>query len=616
MSLPVHKSLTFALIVLAFAVPAAAQVAAGEASLNLNGTVSVGYGDDYTNNAGSDHSIAGAGNADLSGYYFNPNFLSFDIAPFYNQSRLNSNYQSMTGASGVSASAKFFSGSPFGGSVSYSATFNSSGNFNVPGLANYTTHGNSETFGVNWGIHLKDYPTLNLSFTNANNGYSVYGAETPGTMHENAFSATSGYHIAGFSLNGGYQYNGNRTLTPEFLAGGPAEPTDSGTQSFFFGVGHSLPFHGAFSANAVRMDLHTAYGDSGSTDNYTTDIDTLSSSVNFAPVNHLNVGANAYYTDNLEGTLYNTLVTAGAILPGTESQTSSHDLNLVGNVNYEMPAEHLDFQGYIQRQQQTYLGESFISDSFNGTATYSNALFGGQFNGVLGLTDTAVNSSHEDLLGINASINYTHPVQRWTLTGGLAYSQNTQTVLINYTTSNYNYFGSVGRKINRKTYWSASASGMRSLLTDVPDSANSSQSYTTTFSVSRVSFGGAYSKSSGNALLTTTGLVSTPIPVTALPASAVVLYNGTSYSLNVGATPIRGLTVSGVWAKALNGTSADSTMSNNNSNNMYFLLMYHLRKLDVQAGYSRLLQGFSGTGVPPALEGSIFVGVSRYFNFF
>ena len=227
-----------------------------------------------------------------------------------------------------------------------------------------------------------------------------------------------------------------------------------------------------------------------------------------------------------------------------------------------------------------------------------------------------MNSSNQDLLGINASINYTHAIRRWIVNGGLAYSQNTQTVLINYTTSNYDYFGSVGRRISHRTYWSASASGLRSLLTDVPDSANSSQSYTTSLSLSRFSFGGSYSKSSGNALLTATGLVSTPIPVTALPGSAVVFYNGTSYSLNVGTTPVRGLTFTGVWAKALNGTSANSTMSNNNSNNMYFLLMYHLRKLDVQAGYSRLLQGFSGTGVPPALEGSIFVGVSRYFNFF
>ena len=114
---------------------------------------------------GSDHSIAGAGAADLTGSYYNPNFLSFDVQPYYNQSRLNSSFQSMTAASGVNASARIFGGSHFPGSISYSAAFNSSGNFNVPGLANYTTHGDTDTLAINWGVHLEDLPSLNLSFS-------------------------------------------------------------------------------------------------------------------------------------------------------------------------------------------------------------------------------------------------------------------------------------------------------------------------------------------------------------------------------------------------------------------------------------------------------------------
>ena len=114
---------------------------------------------------GSDHSIVGAGQADLSGFYYNPNFLSFDVQPFYNQSRLNSTFQSLTAASGVTASAKIFGGSHFPGSISYSTTYNSSGNFNVPGLANYTTHGNNDTLAINWGVHLDHLPSLNFSFS-------------------------------------------------------------------------------------------------------------------------------------------------------------------------------------------------------------------------------------------------------------------------------------------------------------------------------------------------------------------------------------------------------------------------------------------------------------------
>jgi hypothetical protein len=306
-----RTAVILALLFLVLAARAPAQVTPGEASLNLNGTISAGYGDAYSNVAPSDHSIFGAGQGDLSGFYYNPNFLSFNVLPFYNQSRLNSTYQSIIAASGVSASANIFSGSPFPGSASYSAVFNSSGNFGIPGLPNYTTHGNSDTLALTWGVHLKDLPSLNLSFTNANNAYSVYGAETPGTLHFDTFSATSAYRIAGFSLNGGYQHTGTQAFTPEFLSGESSEHTDSGSNAFFLGVGHNLPWDGSISASATHLEISTGFADTNSTDHYNTSIDTLTGALNFAPASHLNVGANAFYTDNLEGTLYNTLLTAG-----------------------------------------------------------------------------------------------------------------------------------------------------------------------------------------------------------------------------------------------------------------------------------------------------------------
>ena len=605
-----------AVFILVLAARAAAQVSAGEASMNLNGTISAGYGGDYSNVAASDHSIFGAGVADLSGSYYNPNFLSFDIQPFYNQSRLNSTFQSTTAASGVSAIAKIFGGSPFPGSISYSTTYNSSGNFGIPGLANYTTHGNNDVLAVTWGAHLKDLPSLNLSFSDANSAYSIYGVSTSGTLHDDTFSATSAYRIAGFNLSGGYQYAGTKAVTPEFLSGEPAENSNSGANSFFLGVGHDLPFNGSISAGATRLDLNTNVGDTTLSDKYDTTIDTLTGALNFAPATHLNVGANAYYTDNLEGTLFNTLLTAGVTVPQVEAQQSSRDLSLIGVANYEMPAQHLDLRALIERQQQTFLGTSFVSDSYNGTATYSNALLGGQFNGVLGVTRTSVSTTNESLLGLNASINYTHPIRRWNVAGGFAYSQDNQTVLIAYTTSGYNYYGSVGRRIRRRWYWGAYAGGLRSLLTNVPGSANSSQSYSTSLSLPRFSLNAAYSNSSGNALLTSTGLVATPVPVTAVAPAAVVLYTGKSYSAGIGSSPIRGLTLSATYAKALSGTNSNSTLSNNNYENMYFLMMYQLRKLSFQAGYSRLVQGFSVSGMPPTMVGSFFVGISRWFNFF
>jgi len=617
MSLAVKKSpLILAVLLLALTTRAWAQKTAGETSMNLTGTVSAGYSNDSSNIAGSDHSLVFGGTADLSGSYYNPNFLSFDVQPFYNQSRLNSNFQSITSSSGVNASAKIFGGSNFPGSVSYTAAFNSSGNFNIPGLANYTTHGNNDALVVNWGVHVDDLPNVNFTFSNANNDYSIYGTNTWGSLHANTFSVTTAYKIAGFNLDGGYQHAGTQNLTPEFFTDHEQEHADTGANSFAFGVGHDLPWHGSFSAAATHLAIATDLGDSAAGDRYNTTIDTVTGSANFAPRQRLNVGANTFYTDNLEGTLYNTLLTSGVTVPLTAGQLSSHNLSVTGYADYQMPEEHLVLHGFVERQQQTFLGISFASDSYNGMATYSNTLLGGSFNGVVGVTHTTLVTSQESLTGLNTSVNYTHQIDRWNVGGSFGYSQDAQTVLIAYTTSGYTYVGSVGRRLGRRSYWGAFASGARNLLTNQPGSANSSQSYSTSFSLPRVSFNGTYSRSSGNALLTPTGLVPTSLPLPIITPAAVVFYHGNSFSVGLGAHPTRGLTLSAIYAKALSGTQTNATNSNNNNENLDILMTYNVRKLNFITGYSRLNQGFSLSGAPPAVVGSFFVGVSRWFNFF
>jgi len=304
------------------------------------------------------------------------------------------------------------------------------------------------------------------------------------------------------------------------------------------------------------------------------------------------------------------------ILPQTEAQQSSHDLSLTGYGNYEMPAYHLYLHGFIERQQQSFLGIRFASDSYNGTATYSNKLLGGSFNGVLGLTRTDLDTTHQTLLGLTSSINYTHQIQRWTLAGSLSYSQDTQTILLAYTNSGYAYSANVDRKIGRRAYWGANVSGARSVLTNQPGTANSSQSYSTSLSLPRFSINGSYSDSSGNALLTPTGLVATPVPLPVITPAAVVLFNGKSYSFGFGASPTRRLTLSAIYAKAWSATQSNSTSSNNNNENMDFRVLYNLRQLSFTAGYSRLTQGFSLLGGPPTLVGTYYVGISRWFNLF
>jgi hypothetical protein len=61
------------------------------------------------------------GSATAAGYYYNPNFVSFNLSPYYGQSRANSDSQSISDSSGVNLSTGIFSGSHFPGQISYAS---------------------------------------------------------------------------------------------------------------------------------------------------------------------------------------------------------------------------------------------------------------------------------------------------------------------------------------------------------------------------------------------------------------------------------------------------------------------------------------------------------------
>jgi hypothetical protein len=622
------------LLIMAMAPRTNAQVNLGDASMHLTGMLSGGYSADYSNIANSDHNNIGAGVADLSGSYYNPNFLGFNISPFYNQSRLNSEFQSITAASGVNGTAAIFSGSNFPGTISYSKVYNSTGNYAVPQLANlnsegiaqpasYSTNNDTDTLAINWGLNFGDWPRLNFSFINGGADYSLYGTNASGTTRFDTVSLTSSYKVAGFFLGGGFQHSGSNSLTPEVLVAAASDQSNSTTNTLSFNAAHALPWHGGASAGVTRSTVDTVdtvLGDSGSRTSYDATIDTLNGALNVTPIENLNAGFNAYYTDNLEGTLYNSLLTAGAIVPGSEAETPSDALSLTGYGNYDI-GTHLHVRGTVTRQEQSFLGTSFASDSITGTVMYSNSLLGGYFTAVAGVTRTWLSGStqYHATTGTNDSITYTRKVAGWNVNGAFGYSQDVETVLIAYTSSGFNYTGGIGRKLSRHTYWGAYAAGSKSLLTDEPGSSNSSRSYSTTLSLYRFSVSGSYGKANGNALLTPTGLVSTPVPVPILNPASVVLFNGTSYSAGLGASPVPGLTITASFSKGISDTQTRATnvaYSNNNNQNVSAILYYNFRKLNFTAGYSRLEQGFSISGVPPTNVGSYYFGVSRAFNFF
>jgi hypothetical protein len=127
---------------------------------------------------------------------------------------------------------------------------------------------------------------------------------------------------------------------------------------------------------------------------------------------------------------------------------------------------------------------------------------------------------------------------------------------------------------------------------------------------------GSYSKASGQALATGGGLVPVPVPSPTLPSSLVSLFGGDSYSFGLSSTPVKNLILTAAYAKSNSNTTSSGVASMNENDEYNALIQYQYRKLSFNSGYSRLGQGFSGSGTAPEVISSFYIGVSRWFNFF
>ena len=595
-----------------FANPASGQVQVGDASMNMNGTVSGGYSASYGNAIGSSHSFGFAGASTLSGFYYDPGFLSFNFSPYYNQSRANSNFQSITDSSGFNFSSGIFGGSHFPGSINYSKAYNSEGNFNLPGLPNYTTHGNSDVFGINWSEVVPGLPSLSAGFQTGGNQYSVYGTNDNGNTGFHSFTLHSGYVIDGFSLSAYYQNGTSHSLIPQVFSN-PQQPltVNSNSDGYGFSASHNLPLHGGISATFSRTNFGTQ--DQGY--NFNGTVDLVSATAGIQPTQKLHFSVSSNYSDNLAGSIYQSLTSSGILAPPINQSQTSNSLDTLAVATYAiMP--NLQAQGDVERRDQHFLGESFGETSYGGGLTYTRGLLGGTFNGSVFATDNRLDNSNLNVLGLTTTVNYNRQIDLWVVSGSFSYAQNVQTLLVSYTTSFFNYSGHVRRRFG-KFSWNAGAGESRTGFTALPGTESHSESITTGIGWSHwITANGAYATSTGIALPTATGLAPPPTPAPVPLPSLLILYGGHSYSFGLGSSPVRRLTISASYSKA-NSNTASAGLASWNANkqiNTYF--QYQFRKVYLTGGYATLSQGFSASPTAPATVSSYYLGVSRWFNFF
>jgi hypothetical protein len=601
----------FEAAILLLAWPIAAQVRTGLLSSSLSGVISPGYTADYGNMTSSEHNWVMGGTATYSGSFYNPSFLSFNANVYLNQSRANSDFQSISDASGVSASANIFGGSHFPGSINYSKAYNEEGNYAVPGLANFVTHGNNDSFGVNWSENVPDLPSFSAGFQMGSSQYSVYGANDQGNTTFHSVNLHSAYTLAGFNMGAFYSDGDSHSLIPQVVAGDQDTEVHSDGSAYGFNISHKLPLNGSVSAGINRSDWDTDYLGNNSTG--TVDIFNALAAVH--PTEKLSFSASANYSDNLSGQLIESIVAAGGVASGLNTSDTSDSLDLEGSAGYA-PTAHVQTSAYVERRTQDFLGENYGVTSYGGSAAYSHTLLDGYFSSTLNMTANVTDKTGEDILGLSTNENYSSEILGWKVSGSFGYAQNVQTLLVTYMSSFYNYTGTARRRWG-KLYMSAGAGGARTALTQQAGTANGSQSYSGSVGYSPwITANGSYSKSSGQALETGSGLVPVPVLPPVFTSGLVSLYGGNSYSIGVSSSPIKKLMLAVAYARSTSNTSSAGATSANQNSEFTSTIQYQTRKLSYNSGFARLEQGFSGSGTPPEVISSFYIGVSRWFNFF
>jgi len=615
----VRKIATLAglLVLIGMVSRANAQVTVGDdLKMNLNGELNGGYSGVYGDQIPSSHGLNFGGSGQLSGSYYNPNFLNFSVTPYYNQSRNDSGFQSLTDATGVNATANLFTGSRYPGNVSYAYTRNSTGVFGLIGTPNFTTIGSGQSFGIGWSALVPDWPTFSVSYSQGNGTGNIYGTNEESNSSTKTFNARSAYTMAGWNLNANYTLLKVDSTVPYFLSGEVTNDLSNSTSNDI-GVSayHKLPWwNGSVGITYNYMTFSSDFGTSlfadQSSSHYTTN--TQSALVSFHPTNKMGLYANETFTDNLNGYFYQNFVNGGGGIPIVENNSSGNSFTVNSGVSYQV-IPNLFTQAQITYFNQTYLGQSYNGSYISGTVGYSKRILD-----TFALSATVIESSNKfanNSLGFIGNLTAFRRFGGWEVTGGFSYAQNVQTLLVTYTTSYYTYNANLHRRLGRGKQWTGAVNGSKSGFAQYPGSENHSESFTTSLALRRFTLTANYVQASGQSILTSNGIQPIP-PTPGLPPEGLIVYNGKSYGGSLGYTPTSRLSITASYANASSDTLSNNVPSKNHTEIYYTQLQYRLRQLNLLAGYTRFSQGISAAGTPAAAQNSYFIGVSRWINFF
>ena len=593
-----------ALAVLVLLVPARAQVNMGEAAMNLSGDV--GFAMDHLISEPTQTEWGLALDANLTGFYYNPKFLSFRVSPYYNTNRLNAVSNSIFSTKGISASGDLFSGSHTPINVTYQRDWNAEGSYNLPGVPGLTTTGNSSVFTISGGLYYDDMPTLQVSFSKGSDTYEVIGANSTGASALRLFNVASTYSRWGFNFGASYANSHLEQENPIFIFPNLVTTYDTNTNTFQFNAARDL-WHNAHWTGSIS---HTGYTTDTFNSNSEQSYNTYFNNLIWQPTTKIMLTADMSYTGNA-GSYLLTLIPGGNpgdILPLFNDSTY---LTYGAHGTYQLN-QNFAFDGGAIQSTQSYFGLHMESTSEYGAVSYSHELFGGQFGAHYGLTHFSTPLNEQSSWGNLGNVTYTRRAAGWQFAGGANVNTNQMTALIGYHQSSYSFNLTASRSFHE---WLVTVSGVlgKNILSGIGGNDGYNNSYSASVSHRNFSINGSFNHNSGESIPTPTGVIPTPLPI---PVPGLITYNGTSYAFGGGYTPMRRLQITASYSHFLYETGQPWLLSNSMFTRFDARADYQFRQMHIIGAFTHLDQGLATTFGTPTATNAIYFSITRHFDLF
>ena len=606
-----HKSrvLICLLSMISIGAPLLGQVKVDGLTLGASGAVTYGYNGDFGGAEASDHSSGLGGNGTLHGDYYSPSFLSFDVSPYYDRAMSSASAGSISDSKGYSSNLVLFGGShPI--YMAFGQYWNNTSSYGAPGLTGPTSLSSGNYFGISTDIKIPGQKPIVVSYSDSSGSNSVPGITGSSASSQKSVSIGGAYKLLGNYLGLSYGRTAITSSTEGDLYGG-AEANSSSSANMYsasYTIGH-LPLHSALNLMWNRADYNESSAGQGSNGS-----DQSISASTSLRVWQLPFSVSASYNTNVYGTYQQEILSSGSTAQISTNAPSTGVFLANASTSYALPFS-IFLLGNVSHTEDYLAGGSYGATEVNINANYH---FFRRLKGLtigIGMNDSASQAGNSGA-GLISNVSYNGGHGPWAYHGNFNYDQNAQTLLVTYTTSSMSYSGDLSRRFSHSLGWHISGGGAHSGFEQVQGNTSKTENASTAIVWGPYSVSAGYTQSSGQSILSANGLVTTPVPTPVLSNNSLVVFNGKSENVSIGAAPIRRLRISGSYAVSTSNNSGEDMLTNTKTTLINGYATYLYRAIFFNAGVTRFDQSLTGGSSTPVASTSFYIGISRGFKFF